>query len=54
MISSTTGAEQFFRAYDKAYLLELRAGLVVTNPVVTAQRLFTYKEKLAPEVRGYL
>merc|ERR1712048_1204020 len=35
-------------------LLELRAGLVVTNEVVTAQRLFNYKEKLAPEVRQYL
>ena len=51
--SGPAGAEQFVRAYEKAYLLELRAGLVVTNEVVTAQRLFTYKEKLAPEVRAY-
>ena len=34
-------------------MLEHRAGLVVTNEVVTTQRLFDYKEKLAPEVRGY-
>ena len=40
--------------YEKAYLLELRAGLVVTSEVVTAQRLFNYKDKLAPEVRQYL
>ena len=52
--SGPAGAEKFVRAYEKAYLLELRAGLVVTNPVVTAQRLFNYKEKLAPEVRSYL
>ena len=48
--SGPAGAEKFVRAYEKAYLLELRAGLVVTNEVVTAQRLFNYKEKLAPEV----
>ena len=35
-------------------MLELRAGLVLTHEVATAQRLFNYKEKLAPEVRGYL
>ena len=52
--SGPAGAEKFVRAYEKAYLLELRAGLVVTNEVVTAQRLFNYKEKLAPEVRQYL
>ena len=48
--SGLAGAEEFVRSYKKAYLLELRAGLVVANEVVTAQRLFTYKEKLAPEV----
>ena len=47
-------AERFIRAYEHAYLLELRAGLVVTNEVVTAQRLFNYKEKLAPEVRALI
>ena len=52
--SGPAGAEKFVHAYEKAYLLELRAGLVVTNEVVTAQRLFNYKDKLAPEVRGYL
>ena len=52
--SGPVGADKFIRAYEKAYLLELRAGLVVTNEVVTAQRLFNYKEKLAPEVRSYL
>ena len=34
--------------------MELRAGLVLTHEVATAQRLFNYKEKLAPEVRVYL
>ena len=48
------GAEEFVHAYEKAYLLELRAGFVVTNEVVMAQRLFNYEEKLAPEVRAYL
>ena len=52
--SGPAGADQFVRSYEKAYLLELRAGLVITNEVVTAQRLFNYKEKLAPEVRQYL
>ena len=52
--SGPEGAEEFVRAYEHAYLLELRAGLVVTNEVVMAQRLFVYKEKLAPEVRAYL
>ena len=52
--SGPAGADQFVRPYEKAYLLELRAGLVITNEVVTAQRLFNYKEKLAPEVRQYL
>ena len=52
--SGPSGAEKFVRAYEKAYLLELRAGLVVTNQIVMAQRLFTYKEKLAPEVQAYL
>ena len=52
--SGPAGAEQFVRSYEKAYLLELRAGLVVTNEIVTAQRLFNYKEKLAPEVKQYL
>merc|ERR1712217_563822 len=52
--SGPAGAEQFVHAYEKVYLLELRAGLVVTNEVVTAQRLFAYKEKLAPEGRSYL
>ena len=46
--SGPEGAEKFIRAYEHAYLLELRAGLVVTNEVVTAQRLFNYKEKLVP------
>ena len=35
-------------------MLELRAGLVLTHGVATAQRLFIYREKLAPEVRAYL
>ena len=52
--SGPAGAEKFVRAYERAYLLELRAGLVLTHEVATAQRLFTYKEKLAPEVRVYL
>ena len=52
--SGPDGAESFVHAYEKAYLLELRAGLVVTNGVVIAQRLFAYKEKLAPEVGFYL
>ena len=50
--SGPAGAEKFVHAYEKAYLLELRAGLVVTNQIVMAQRLFNYKEKLAPEVRA--
>ena len=52
--SGPAGAEKFVRAYERAYLPELRAGLVLTHEVATAQRLFTYKEKLAPEVRVYL
>ena len=52
--SGPAGAEKFVRAYERAYLLELRAGLVLTHEVATAQRLFAYKEKLAPEVRSYL
>ena len=52
--SGPAGAEKFVRAYERAYLLELRAGLVLTHEVATAQRLFIYKEKLAPEVRAYL
>ena len=52
--SGPEGAEKFVRAYERAYLLELRAGLVLTHQVATAQRLFNYKEKLAPEVRAYL
>ena len=52
--SGPAGAEKFVRAYERAYLLELRAGLVLTHEVATAQRLFAYKEKLAPEVRAYL
>ena len=52
--SGSAGAEKFVHAYEKAYLLELRAGLVVTNQVVMAQRLFNYKEKLVPKVRAYL
>ena len=52
--SGPAGVEKFIRAYERAYLLELRAGLVLTHEVATAQRLFAYKEKLAPEVRAYL
>ena len=52
--SGPAGAENFVRAYERAYLLELRAGLVLTHEVATAQRLFYYKEKLAPVVRVYL
>ena len=52
--SGPAGAERFVRAYERVYLLELDAGLVLTHEVATAQRLFIYKEKLAPEVRAYL
>ena len=43
--SGPDGAEKFVRAYERAYLLELRAGLVLTHEIATAQRLFNYKEK---------
>ena len=52
--SGPAGAEKFVRACERAYLLEFRAGLVLTHEVATAQRLFAYKEKPVPEVRSYL
>ena len=46
--SGPIGAEQFVRAYEKAYLLELRAGLVVTNEVVTARGYSIIRRSLLP------
>ena len=48
------GAERFVRAYERAYLLQVRSRLILTHEIATAQRLFNYKEKPAPEVQGYL
>ena len=50
--SGPAGAEKFVRAYEKAYLLELRAGLVVTNQIVMAQRLFNYKRETSARGTG--
>ena len=38
--SGPAGAEKFVHAYEKAYLLELRAGLVVNNEVVYCAETF--------------
>ena len=45
--SGPDGAEKFIRAYERAYMLELKAGLVVSHEVAIAQRLFNYKETSA-------
>ncbi len=52
--SGPADAEKFVSDYKRAYLLELRAGLVEDTPVSTTKRLYEMRQKMSPELRSYL
>eukprot|EP00969_Alexandrium_andersonii_P317621 14032026-Alexandrium_andersonii.AAC.1 len=52
--AGASGALQLIADYKHAYLLELRAKLVENTPVAVTKRLFEFRQKMSPNLRGYL
>ena len=52
--SGPAGAEKIVAEYEKAYLLEMRAGIVQDDSLSIKKRLLDYEQRLAPEVRKWI